>query len=87
MSGVTNPLAGVRDGAVGGRAGSGIWAFSGIPRAAPRFGANRLQPPQPARAWHGERDATAYGPAAPKGNYCARGETWSVFHPDLTALA
>lgn len=59
----------VRDGAVHGKAESGIWAFLGVPYAASPFGANRMRPPQPVQPWHGERDATAYGPTAPKGDY------------------
>jgi para-nitrobenzyl esterase len=63
------PLVQLRDGAVRGRAESGVSAFLGIPYAAPPFGANRMRPPQPVRPWDGERDATAYGPTAPKGDY------------------
>jgi para-nitrobenzyl esterase len=64
-----HPLVQLKDGAVRGTAGSGVSAFLGIPYAAPPFGANRMQPPQPVQAWDGERDATAYGPTAPKGSY------------------
>ena len=42
MSGVTDPLVRVRDGAVRGRAESGIWAFWGVPCTAPAFGASRM---------------------------------------------
>src|SRR6516162_491063 len=59
----------VRDGAVRGKAESGVWAFLGIPYAAAPFGANRMRPPQPVQPWHGGRDATAYGPTVPKGDY------------------
>ena len=59
----------VRDGAVRGRAESGIWAFLGVPYAASPFGVNRMRPPQPVQPWPGERDATAYGPTVPKGDY------------------
>ena len=59
----------LKDGAIRGKAKSGVSAFLGIPYAAPPFGANRMLPPQPVRAWAGERDATAFGPTVPKGNY------------------
>ena len=64
-----HPVVHVRDGAVRGKAESGVWAFLGIPYAASPFGARRMRPPQPVQPWDGERDATAYGPTAPKGDY------------------
>ncbi len=63
------PLVQLKDGAVRGTARPGVSAFLGIPYAAPPFGANRMRPPQPVQPWDGERDATAYGPTAPKGTY------------------
>jgi para-nitrobenzyl esterase len=63
------PLVQLRDGAVRGQAEAGVSAFLGLPYAAPPFGANRMRPPQPVRPWDGERDAGAYGPTAPKGDY------------------
>src|SRR6516162_3496789 len=64
-----HPVVHVRDGAVRGKAESGVWAFLGVPYAAAPFGANRMVPPQPVQPWDGERDATAFGPTAPKGDY------------------
>ena len=63
------PVVRLRDGAVRGKAESGVYAFLGLPYAAPPFGANRMRPPQPVRPWDGERDATAFGPTVPKGDY------------------
>ena len=64
-----HPVVRLKDGAVRGKIDAGTAAFLGIPYAAPPFGANRMQPPQPVPAWDGERDATAFGPTAPKGDY------------------
>jgi para-nitrobenzyl esterase len=63
------PVVRLRDGAVRGKAGPGGYAFLGIPYAAPPFGENRMRPPQPVQPWEGERDATAFGPTVPKGDY------------------
>src|SRR6516225_531897 len=63
------PVIQLKDGAVRGQAEGGVSAFLGLPYAAPPFGANRMRPPQPVLPWAGERDATAYGPTAPKGDY------------------
>ncbi len=47
----------------------GVPAYLGVPYAAPPFGKRRMQPPEPAESWDGTRDATAYGPTVPKGDY------------------
>ena len=64
-----HPVVRLKDGTVRGKAESGVLAFLGIPYAAPPFGVNRMQPPRPVRPWDGERDATGFGPTAPKPDY------------------
>jgi len=49
-----------------GSVADGVYAFLGVPYAAPPFGANRLRPPQPGGLWDGVRDATRYGAAPPQ---------------------
>ena len=44
----------------------GVVRFLGIPYAKPPFADLRFQLPRPADAWDGVRDATTYGPTAPK---------------------
>jgi para-nitrobenzyl esterase len=56
-------------GTVAGRSDGKVARFLGIPYAAAPFGANRLRAPQPLAPWSGLRDATSYGPTAPKGQY------------------
>ena len=69
MSESRQPVVRINDGMVRGKASPNGFAFLGIPYAAPPFGANRMRPPQPVTPWQGERDATAYGPTVPKGDY------------------
>ncbi len=56
-------------GAVRGNVSQGINVFKGIPYAAPPFGKNRFQAPQPVEPWDGVRDALNYGPTVLKPPY------------------
>lgn len=65
---VSAPVVTVAQGSVRGTAeDGGIHVFRGIPYAAPPVGPLRWQPPRPAPAWQGTRDATAFGPSCPQG--------------------
>ena len=64
------PVCVTRQGAVRGETTpGGVAVFRGIPYAAPPFGPHRFMAPQPVPAWDGVRDATAFGPTAPKAPY------------------
>jgi para-nitrobenzyl esterase len=47
----------------------GVASFRGVPYAPSPFGARRFAAPGPPPVWEGERDATRYGPTAPKPPY------------------
>jgi para-nitrobenzyl esterase len=75
-----DPVVRLRDGVVRGTVSSGVAAFLGIPYAAAPFGANRMRAPQAVLAWDGERDATAFGPTVPKGDYPPQ---YAVLFPEV----
>ena len=60
------PLVKTVQGKVRGTVADGVYAFFGIPFAAPLSGPNRLRPPRPVELWSGVRDATRYGPTPPQ---------------------
>jgi para-nitrobenzyl esterase len=66
-------------GALRGSVGDGVNIFTGIPYAAPPFGANRLRPPQPVEPWSGVRDALTVGPMPPQLPYP---RPWDVLIPE-----
>ena len=75
------PTVRVEGGRLVGMIDHGVPAFLGIPYAAPPFGPNRMLPPQPAAPWDGDRDATEYGPTAPKGDYPPQ---YATLFPEIT---
>lgn len=70
-------------GEVRGSSADGVHTFKGIPYAAPPFGPNRLQPPQPVEAWSGVREALTYGPKPPQLPYPP---PWDVLIPERGPL-
>jgi para-nitrobenzyl esterase len=68
-------------GEVRGSVADGVYAFKGIPYAAPPVGANRLRPPQPVIPWNGVRDALTYGPKTPQLPYP---QEMDMLPPELT---
>ncbi|WP_217142106.1 carboxylesterase/lipase family protein [Streptomyces sp. AC627_RSS907] len=69
MAGQAEPVVSTPHGAVRGRYEHGVAVFRGIPYAAPPVGPRRFRPPVPPDRWDGVRDATAFGPTAPKPPY------------------
>jgi len=58
-----------QSGAVRGVAAGGLYAFRGIPYAAPPIGNLRWKAPQPPASWNGTRDASNFGNVCPQFNF------------------
>jgi para-nitrobenzyl esterase len=63
------PVVRIGGGLVRGTREGALDRFLGIPYAAAPAGGLRFREPQPAPAWEGERDASAFGPTAPQAPY------------------
>ncbi|MFD5321943.1 carboxylesterase/lipase family protein [Streptomyces sp. NPDC127098] len=74
-------------GRVRGRAaGDGVVAVLGIPYAAAPFGVRRFREPEPARAWAGVRDGTAFGPVAPQSAELPGSPVWRPGDEDVLSV-
>jgi para-nitrobenzyl esterase len=60
------PSVRIAQGMLAGTSRDGVTAFRAIPYAAPPVGALRWKAPAAPQAWHGVRDATAFGPVCPQ---------------------
>ncbi|MFC9700965.1 carboxylesterase/lipase family protein [Streptomyces sp. NPDC056943] len=63
------PGARTRNGVLRGALKDGVASFLGVPYAQAPVGALRFRAPEPVEAWDGVREATAFGPTAPKRPY------------------
>lgn len=64
----------------------GVTAVLGIPYAAAPFGARRFREPQPAPAWAGVRDCTAFGPIAPQSAELPGAPVWRAGDEDILTV-
>ncbi|HEY5335079.1 MAG TPA: carboxylesterase family protein [Mycobacteriales bacterium] len=64
-----SPIVSTRAGDLRGHDDGGVLSYLGVPYAAPPVGELRFAAPGPVQPWDGVRDATTYGPTAPKGPY------------------
>jgi para-nitrobenzyl esterase len=66
---MTRPVIQTDAGSVAGAAHEGVERYLGIPYAAAPVGPRRFAAPEPAEAWDGVREATAFGPTSPQSAY------------------
>lgn len=59
-------IARTAQGQISGIERDGVWAYRGIPFAAPPTGERRFRAPAPAEGWSGVRDGSRFGPMAPQ---------------------
>ncbi|RCG15678.1 carboxylesterase/lipase family protein [Streptomyces diacarni] len=64
----------------------GVTAVLGIPYAAEPFGSHRFREPQPATAWAGIRDCTAFGPIAPQSAELPGAPVWREGDEDILTV-
>ncbi|MFJ1581505.1 carboxylesterase/lipase family protein [Streptomyces sp. NPDC088182] len=69
LSGGEQPVVRTEYGRVRGRIERGVAVFRGVPYAAAPVGPYRFRPPAAPAPWDGVRDASAFGPTAPKPPY------------------
>jgi para-nitrobenzyl esterase len=62
----TSPVVTISDGSLQGHVEGSVYAFLGIPYAAPPVGALRWKEPQPPMPWTGVRDASQFGNRCPQ---------------------
>jgi para-nitrobenzyl esterase len=79
MPGSAETLVRTAAGVLRGVVEGGVYAFRGLPYAAPPFGTRRLRPPQPVEPWSGVRDARTWGPSPPQLPYPS---PWDVLIPE-----
>ncbi|MFF2082261.1 carboxylesterase/lipase family protein [Nocardia sp. NPDC058176] len=65
------PIVTISNGAIRGHTENGVTRFLGVPYAAAPVGAKRFQLPEPAPAWPGVREATAWGATCAQSPYPA----------------
>ena len=66
-----DPIVSIAQGSLRGVEKDGVLSFKGVPYAAAPFGAHRFAAPPRPPTWDGVRDATEFGPTAPKPPYPA----------------